>query len=70
MTQSRRSSLTESLVNIAVGSVISWLLAYYILPIWGIAQSAKSATQVTLIYTIASVIRSYVIRRMFNRWAV
>lgn len=70
MTQSRRSSLTESLVNIAVGSVISWLLGYYALPIWGFQQSVSSATQVTILYTIASVLRSYVIRRAFNRWAV
>lgn len=66
MTQSRRLSALETAVNITVGFVISWALSYFILPIWGFAQSASAATTVTIIYTIASVARSYTLRRIFN----
>ncbi len=66
MTQSRRLSALETAVNITVGFIISWLLSYFILPMWGFAQSASAATTVTIIYTIASVARSYTLRRIFN----
>lgn len=66
MTQSRRLSALETATNISVGFVISWALSFYILPIWGFAQSASAATTVTLIFTIASIARQYTLRRIFN----
>ena len=66
MTQSRRLSAIETITNVVVGFGISWLLSFYILPIWGFVQSAQAATSVTIIYTIASVARSYTLRRIFN----
>lgn len=64
--QSRRLSAIETITNVIVGFGISWALSFYILPIWGFAQSASAATSVTIIYTIASVARSYTLRRIFN----
>jgi uncharacterized membrane protein YbjE (DUF340 family) len=64
--QSRRMSALETMANLTVGIIISWLLGYFLLPYWGFEQTASAATTVTLVYTVASVIRSYTIRRVFN----
>ena len=64
--QSRTSSFTESLANLAAGLVVSWMLTFYVLPWWGYAPSVGQAVEITLMYTLASVARSYALRRAFN----
>ena len=67
--QSRASSFTESLANLAVGLGVSWWLTYWILPWgWGLEPSVGQAVEITLMYTVASVVRSYALRRAFNAW--
>jgi hypothetical protein len=66
MRQSRRASMIEVGTNYAVGFVLAWVLGYYVLPLWGMEQSAAAATYVTAIYTAVSIARSYVVRRAFN----
>ena len=68
--QTKRMSLIETFTSLIVGLVISYAMAYTVLPIWGFEANTGSATSVTFIYTIVSVIRSYVIRRSFNFWYV
>ena len=64
--QTRASSFAESCANLAVGLVVSWLLTYWVLPLWGYAPSVGQATEIALVFTLASVARSYGIRRAFN----
>lgn len=66
MTQSPRMSMAEVGTNYAIGISVSWLLSWYVLPYWGFEQSVGSATAVTAIYTVTSIIRAYAIRRTFN----
>lgn len=64
--QSRRMSAYETATNYTVGFTVSWLIGWYVLPMWGFEQSASAATSITVICTIVSVIRSYTVRRIFN----
>jgi hypothetical protein len=59
-------SAIEVATNYVVGFAISWAMGWFILPLWGFEQSASAATMVTIIYTVVSVVRSYIVRRTFN----
>ena len=68
--QHRRHSLIESLSQVLVGAVISWLFTFYALPyFWGLEPSRKDAAWITVAYMALSLIRSYVIRRIGNAWS-
>ena len=64
--QRRSMSALESVVGTASGFFISLALTFTVLPAFGYAVSAPDALGITLIYTAASVIRGYVVRRAFN----
>ena len=66
MKQTRRHSIIETLTDVFVGFVGSWLLSYYVLPFWGFVPSVQSATEVTVIYTLWAFLRKYAVRRAFN----
>ena len=68
MSQSRVHSLIEAWANVGVGFVLSWLTNIIVLPLWGFHVSALASLQITLVFTVVSLIRSYVLRRVFNRW--
>jgi len=70
MTDSKLKSLTESIVNILPGFGIAYLSNLYILPLFseGIANSDHfTMIQIGFWYTIISIFRSYVFRRLFER---
>lgn len=67
MSQSRKHSIIEVIVNLITGITISWLLTFFILPVFGLHPSVTEASYITLIFTVASIIRQYVLRRLFNR---
>lgn len=65
--QNRIQSLAEVLSNIFVGFIISYLLVYFVLPLFGLPQHGGKSLLITLIFTAASIIRMYIIRRLFDR---
>jgi hypothetical protein len=67
MNQSKQMSLIESVTNVVIGFIISYGMSLIILPLFFQSVSHKAAFEITLLYTIASLIRSYVLRRMFNK---
>lgn len=67
MTQTRKKSVIEILVNQAIGYVFSFLSALIIFPILGIESSIGDNLILTLYFTVMSLIRSYVVRRYFNK---
>lgn len=69
MAQSKRHSLAEAVVNTAVGFVIAWTAQMLICWVYGIPLSGSDNAIITFWMTIISIIRSYVIRRIFNRHA-
>ena len=62
MGQSKKHSLIEIIVNIVVGLAISLILTHYLFNI-----SLAYNVVVTIIYTAASLIRGYILRRVFNK---
>ena len=64
--QTRSMSATEAVTSTAVGFAVSWGLTLMVLPLFGYAVTLGHSVGITAVYTIASVIRSYAIRRVFN----
>lgn len=68
MSQSRLSSLEETCMSIAIGFVVSLVLTALVLPAYGHAVTFAENVQITAIFTAASIVRGYLVRRAFNRW--
>lgn len=67
MKQTKLESLLESLVNTASGFVVSLLVwSWIVVPVWKIPVSMGQNLAITALFTVVSVIRSYIWRRFFN----
>ena len=66
MTQSKLSSLIESLMNIAIGYCVALGSQLVIFPLFDIHVSLMTNIWIGAWFTLVSLIRSYVIRRWFN----
>lgn len=67
MTQSRLGSFIEAWANVLIGFGINMVANMAVLPLFGFPVSAGQAFGIGLIFTAISIVRSYVIRRWFNR---
>ena len=65
--QSRRHSVIEAAANVAIGYGINFVANLAVLPLFGLAVSARDAAGIGLVFTGISLARSYVLRRAFNR---
>jgi len=71
MSQTRLGSFVESWANIIVGFSINFVANMLILPAFGFTSlTLKSNFVIGLLYTVISLVRSFVLRRWFNglRW--
>jgi len=66
MAQTKLGSFIEAWANIAVGFSINFVANMLILPLFGFRVSAGGAFKIGLIFTVISLVRSYVLRRWFN----
>ena len=66
MKQSKKHSLIESIANVVVGLVISFLIQLIIYPALNIKVSINQNLFITMVFFLASFFRGYVIRRIFN----
>lgn len=65
--QTRRGSLFETLFGTASGFVISLLVWEFVVkPLWQLNTSFVENLGITMLFTVVSVARSYVVRRFFN----
>jgi hypothetical protein len=64
--QSRAHSMAETLANIAVGFVISLVIQALAWPLFGHHITLAQNFWITCIFTVASVLRGYGMRRLFN----
>ena len=64
--QSKRESMIESLTSTTIGIIIGIVLNLTILPIFGYPVSLSDSLWISVIFTVISIIRSYIIRRWFN----
>ena len=64
--QTKKQSLIESLTSTTIGVIIGILLNLTILPVFGYPVSLSDSLLISIIFTIVSVVRSYMVRRWFN----
>jgi hypothetical protein len=64
--QSKKMSLVESITNVAVGYGVAILSQIIIFPVFGISATVKDNLLIGLFFTVVSIFRSYVLRRIFN----
>lgn len=70
MSQSRRMSLLETCASIAIGFVVSLAITAVVMPAYGHHVTLGQNLQITAIFTVASIVRGYLVRRAFNRWGL
>jgi hypothetical protein len=64
--QSKQHSFLEACLNTASGFVISYLAGWLVFPMFGFDWTPGKGFSLTMIFTVISVVRSYVWRRIFN----
>ena len=64
--QTKRQSAIESLTSTTIGIIIGIVLNLTILPVFGYPVSLSDSLWISVIFTVISIIRSYIIRRWFN----
>ena len=67
MAQSRAMSLVEALANVAVGYGVAVATQTMVFPLFGLAVSLGGNLMIGCIFTIVSLIRVYLLRRLFKR---
>jgi hypothetical protein len=67
MKQSKKHSAIESITQTVIGLVTSILIQVVLYPILGIPVSFKQNVIITIVFFVVSVVRGYVVRRVFNK---
>ena len=65
--QTKYQSLIESLTNILIGYLTALLSQVLIFPLFDINVSLQDNLLIGLYFTIISLLRSYLVRRYFNK---
>ena len=66
MSQTKTQSMTEALVSTAVGFGMSIVLGLIVYPMFGHSFTVTQNIGITAIFTVASILRGYGLRRLFN----
>ena len=64
--QTKKQSVIESLTNIIVGLITSFIIQLVIYPLLGIPVTINQNIIITIVFFIVSFLRGYLIRRFFN----
>lgn len=68
MGQTKLESISESLINVFSGTLVSFCIwKFIIVPIWEFDSNFVDDVAITAIYTVAAITRSYLWRRFFNK---
>jgi hypothetical protein len=68
MAQSKRGSLIEAVTNTVVGYALAVATQFAVFPIYGLQVGVAENLGLGLAFTAVSLIRSYLLRRVFERW--
>jgi len=66
--QTRAQSLLEACANTAIGYGVAIVSQILIFPMFGIHIPTSSHLAIGLWFLVISVVRSYILRRLFNRF--
>ncbi len=64
--QSIRMSLIETIVSVCIGLVVSFVSQLWLFRMYDIHISLAQNLELTLYFTVVSVIRGFALRRFFN----
>lgn len=64
--QSRLGSFIESLANVVLGYGVAVGAQILIFPLFGVVIPLSSNLAIGIIFTLVSLVRSYLLRRLFN----
>jgi membrane protein implicated in regulation of membrane protease activity len=65
--QTKKGSALEATLNVLSGFFISWAVwVWVVAPLYGYETGYVKAISITMIFTVSSLIRSYLWRRFFN----
>ena len=67
MSQPRIYSLIESVANVAIGFGVALATQIVVFPIFGLHATISDQLGIAAIFTVVSIARSYMVRRLFNR---
>ena len=67
MTQSRTMSAAESVANVAIGYGIALITQVVVFDALAIPVSLEQNLWIGVVFTVVSLVRSYLLRRFFNR---
>ncbi|MDO5757548.1 MAG: hypothetical protein Q4P24_08535 [Rhodobacterales bacterium] len=68
MTQSRRMSLVEAVTNVIVGYAVAVVTQIVVFPWFGLHPTIGENLMIGVIFVGISLLRSYILRRLFARW--
>jgi hypothetical protein len=66
MTQTKKKSLIESIVQTIIGLVTSFVIQVVLYPLLDIPVTISQNLIITAVFFVVSIIRGYFVRRMFN----
>lgn len=66
MKQTRKASLVEALINVAVGFGINMAMQFALFAWFGIHLALRDGLIIGLIFTVVSIARSFALRRVFE----
>jgi len=64
--QSKKASIIEVTISTVVGILAGYLLATILYPMFGIIVSSEVIFTINIIFMVFSLIKNYIIRRIFN----
>ena len=70
MAQSKRGSVIEAVTNTVVGYVLAVATQFAVFPIYGLKVGMAHNLGLGLAFIAVSLIRSYLLRRVFERWRI
>ena len=65
--QTKKQSIIEVITNTVVGLAFSFAIQVIIYPILGMNVSINQNLLITLMFFIASILRGYILRRLFTK---
>ncbi len=66
--QSRRQSLIEAITNVVVGYALAVITQIVVFPWFGLQVSLCDNLAIGALFVMISLLRSYALRRLFERW--
>lgn len=67
MSQTKRGSAIEAVANVAVGYGVAVATQVAVFPLFGLHARLSDNLAIGGVFTVVSLVRSYVLRRAFNR---